>query len=209
MEYLDPALISSLSEQLTELNTNLQNQQSFAYKWLPSIIGLASVLVAFAVGFMSFISAKEQIRTSRLTTESQIKSAAEIAKSQLDNAKEITISQIRANLITASRKDWVENLRRNITEMCSLANKIHKDVITKSVKSEDFDKMWQTSIYIELLLNRTEVEHNIFLEKQSAFTKFCAEGNPDLKEWSNLKSDYLSAAKIILKSEWEKVKSLS
>lgn len=200
---IDPVLFSSLLEQLKQLTVVLQEQQSFSSKWLPH---LASV-VALIIGLLSFISARDQIKTSRETTKAQIKSAEAIAKSQLENAKEITISQIKANLIATSRKEWIENLRKNVAELFALANKIHS---TKtSIESEAFDKMWHLSSYIDLLLNSTEREHIDFITKQKAFVAFCAEGNPDINKWSDLKKDFLNAASLILKSEWNKVKSLT
>ncbi len=210
MKPIDPLLIGSLLEQLKQLTTTLQYQQSFTSKWLPSIVGFTATIVAFIVGLLSYLSAKEQIKTARSTAIDQIKSAEEIAKSQLENAKEITISQIKANLVAASRKEWIENLRKNIAELLSLANKTHNDMHATKMRSlEDSDRMWYLKTYIELLLNSAEKEHQNFCIKQDSFIGFCAEGNADIKKWVQLKADYLASAKIILKSEWNKVKTFA
>lgn len=210
MQSIDPATLASLLEQLERLTTTLQDQQSFGSKWLPGIVGILAAIVAFIVGLLSFFSAKTQIRTSRETAESQIKSSEEIAKSQLENSKEITISQIKANLVAASRKEWIENLRKNISELVYLANKAHSDMHATGTRSmEDGDRMWYLATYIELLLNPTEKEHVEFLLKQIEFVGFCVSGSKDLKQWSDLKREYMSSAKIILKSEWSKVKALA
>lgn len=210
MEPIDPVLFGSLLEQLKQLTITLQDQQSFSSKWLPSIVGITAAVVAFIVGLLSFLSAREQIKTSSNTAHAQIKSAEEIAKSQLENAKEITISQIKANLVAASRKEWIENLRKNIAELFSLANKAHTDMhATKTRSLEDSSRMWHLTTYIELLLNPAEKEHQDFCIKQIEFISFCAEGNTNIEKWADLKADYLASAKIILKSEWNKVKTLT
>ncbi len=112
MKHIDTILLNSLLGQLKQLNIALREQQSFTAKWLPSIVGITASAVALFVGWLSHLAAKDQIKTSRLATAAQIKSAEEIAKSQLENAKDITVSQIKANLVAASRKEWIENLRK-------------------------------------------------------------------------------------------------
>jgi transcriptional regulator of heat shock response len=222
MKPVDPIILGSLLEQLKHLTTVLQNQQSFVQAWLPSIVGLTSTVAALVVGLLSHKSAKKQIETTRSIADAQIKSAEVIAKSQLENAKDITVSQIKANLLAASRKEWIENLRKEITETCTLANKVHRKQAVASTSQHQqienerlkevnsaLEEIQRRGIYIELLLNKTEPEHQDFLLKQRTFISFCANGEIDMNKWVDLQWQYLEAAKTILKIEWNKVKNLS
>lgn len=206
MKQVDPVAFGNLLEQMKQLTEALEKQSSFVTTWLPSIVGITAALAALLVGYLSYLSAKEQIKTARSNAVAQIKSAEAIARSQLENAKEITIAEIKANLVAASRKEWIENLRSRIAELFKLLNKIHGGV---RVLPDDYDEMWRISIYIELLLNANEGEHKIFLQKQRAFVSMCANNEKDTAKWVALKEDYTAAAKVILKAEWNKVKAFT
>lgn len=206
MKHFDSVAFGKLLEQMTQLTDALEKQSSFEVAWLPSIAAISAALVALLVGCLSNSSAKEQIKTLRENAEAQVKSAEAIAKSQLENAKEITIAEIKANLVAASRKEWIENLRLRIAELFKLTNKIHGGV---GVNRADFDELWRISVYIELLLNPEEESHLEFLLKQSKFVNFCHNNDTDIEKWVDLKRDYIAAAKIVLKTEWNKVKSLN
>jgi hypothetical protein len=203
---IDTTVLNSLSEKLGDILIALQNQQSFETKWLPSIVGILSLIVALIVAWMPSLSAKHQI-----------KSAKDIADKQLDSNKEIITLQLKAALISQSRKEWIENLRQSIAEVVSISNKIHKNVIViKTLKenplsevSDDFDMIWKKATYIELLLNQQETEHLELIRKQLEFVSLCGKGESDIEKFSKAKSEYIDAAKRILKAEWEKAKNFS
>lgn len=201
LQTIDPEIINSLISKIDQVSLILKNQQSDLSKWLPSvavgIVGLISAFVTYTVGRLQFKNAKEQIS-----------SAKEIAKSQIEMTIETKMAEMKANVISSSRKEWIENLRSKIATLSSLSEEMKYLAANDEEYQHVKIKIWETSSYIELMLNHREEEHMNFIKTQLEFLDFCSSGSTDIKKWGTMRVSYIKDAKKILKNEWEKVKKL-
>lgn len=197
-------VMNQLIGQNREIIDLLKSKSDWLTTWMPSIIGLITV-------FISLVIAKQQIKSAQQTAQQQIQSAERIAEAQFENAKEVTITEIKAHVIAAARKEWIENLRTNIAAILALADDIHRSISSneKAEAVKKFPELRRLRTYIELMLNINEQEHKDFLITLESFVIFCLEGKTDTDKWVDLKTNYVSSAKGILKSEWVRVKSFT
>lgn len=144
-----------------------------------------------------------QIQSTKETINLQIQSAKEISESQIKTAYDTAELSFRQNVLSSNRKEWIEKLRIQISELSS-------KMLIASVKPnfENYEEILQLTGYIELMLNVKDSRDSALLDIINSIPKLIADYSPGTSNKSllNKRNELLEATKIILKSEWERVK---
>ncbi len=147
-------------------------------KVLPLLIALLAVVVGPWVAFMI---GKKQIEASAHTTNRQI--------------------------IAPLRQQWINTLRDSISEFCSRATAYKMQGTTKNT-AEDQLKIFELSNQIELFLNQNESEHNDLFDCIAMVKGNLTSTVPaDIDQFWDAEKNIRTKTKIILKKEWERVKT--
>lgn len=175
--------------------------------WVSALlVGLASVFVSWLIGVRQAKVAKEQVQTS-----------IGIAREQLEQANSMTLQTLKANIVSANRQNWINELRdlsakyisgagAIVTECIQQERATGKIVITENVQ-EIFRDMNYCKAKIELMLNYNEPICLEIAKNLHDMTRFQAtETFEGLSDDINLLSSNL---RVLFKSEWEKIKQLS
>ncbi len=212
MNFLEPDItevLVGLAADVNRLTDVIKNQQSLFENLIPVLTNVVALIVAG----LTFWSSKYQQKTSR-----------DIATQQIQATQTITIAQINANLVAASRKEWIEKLRMSISRLLALTTAImHQELIKeKSVEQEVLDEFVEKQTYIELMLNPNEPEHRDLNREMLVFTNICWDehdkkgengdeyvfSEENSEKWIKARDSFVEKAKHILKAEWDKVKEL-
>ncbi len=178
--------------------------------WLPFFASIASVTVA---AFM--------IRYSRIS-----------AKEQLESSERLLEKQLKANVVAMSRREWMNALRREISDHLSNAKET-----MHAITSSDIDTINKTShkavrchTYIQLLLDPDKDKHTDLLKALDVLTdeirgiiklyfelKNVSEANKEahiksmddgLSKCDDLSADISVKTSRIIEDSWGKVKNL-
>jgi hypothetical protein len=207
-------VLISMAADLKRLQAEVSaSRPSLFLSWAPAAVGIVTTVVALIVGLLTRATAMQQIETTRTIATDQMAASRGLANAQIESTKTIALNQMKADLIVASRKEWIESLRTRITTVFAIANKIHADQIDRARTPDAiWREFWETKTYVELLLNPNEQLHAEMVLAMAEFVSVCS--NPraedvEMADWAKAQAEFLNTAKKILKEEWERVKALS
>lgn len=136
-----------------------------------------------------------------------------MAKAQIAASIEIAEKQIRAQLVSANRLQWIEGLRSDVAEFITLSW-----LLTNTTIDTKWDeRLLHAMRMISLRLNVNESEHKKLVDKMNAVVDASKElsnarhtgGKPEEKAVANMIDQVDSiaeCARTIFKKEWERVK---
>lgn len=157
---------------------------------LPSIIAILVALIAFMA---SFLSIKRQIQSSQYIIDQQIQSAKETAD-----------LNFRQNVLSSNRKEWIENLRVKISQLTTrmvFIDSEDEDVIKK------FEVIVEIATYVELMLNAIDPRDKLLIDLLRKVLDIAPNDDKDsIAILSDVRMEILDQTRLILKSEWERVK---
>lgn len=131
----------------------------------------------------------------------------------------IAKKQIKATVVSASRQQWINTLRDNISDFQTRAKiatveaKLASDDRSEfAANPEAHDEAMRTMRFVvnkvALLINPAESDHARLLSQMRELEVFCADGDPhDNARHDDLQASITSVGQQILKREWERVKS--
>jgi hypothetical protein len=168
------------------IQTQKNIQMKILYFILPSVIAIIVALIAFAGSLIT-------IKASKIIIEKQIESAKQTA--------ELTFRQ---NVLSANRQEWIENLRSKIS---SLASKMILLTPKDDFAHEKFREVFELAFYIELMLNTNDERDkklaNLLMELIEIPLIHKEDSGAQI---GKIQREIIDQTKIILKSEWERVK---
>jgi hypothetical protein len=161
-----------------------------------SWIAVFSLFIAFLAVFVSPL-------INSIVVSKQIKSAERASNRQIQTTVKITNREIVAPL----RQQWIDNLRGILAEFFSLADLYHFLNEEKN-HPQEFFRMTELVVLIDLLLNPNEEPHQVFLGKLQTIQSLANSGLEHDRDnyWDAIKGAKEDAKKI-LKKEWERVKN--
>jgi hypothetical protein len=178
-----------------------------------AVAAVASVVVGFLVGQLGYRSAKAQQKSNLEIAKIQNESNERVSIAGVQSNEKIKMHEMRASIISRSRIDWVESLRKNTSEFYGAAEaynqlvRFHSSPETASENSRLFAHTWEKLIYLELMLNHEEYEHLEIIASASALLNETAEVPPDPGRRVECKNRFVGAVRAVLKAEWTAAKS--
>lgn len=210
MDAVDPVVLLEMYQRIIELTAKIEASNKGIYRWIPALVGLLSFVGAILVSLIARHTVQDQINASRDTALKQI----EAAKDQLNK-------QLRANVIAASRREWIELLREKIAKFISIGSQFHDHVaLGRQLSDEAVREFWDLRIYIQLMLNENEEEHKKFLADMDEFILACvtqltaeekksqAKKDAAVERWKGIMENFKGSSRKVIKSAWDKVKTL-
>ena len=204
-------------------NSEEKNKFQVFEFFLPSIIALIVGVMAL-IGTMragklqrksSEKQLKEQLEQSQKTVEAQINSAKVTLEMQITSAKEIADKQIdstaataelnfRQNVLSINRQNWINTLRDIVSEILASVSYLKS---TKKLTHEEMRNLEQMIQKAELMVNPEKDEEFItaLIQLQLSLLESI---DKEIEEYYFYdKMEILKdKTKIILKTEWERVK---
>jgi len=174
--------------------------------WISAmIIGAASVVASW------FIASK-QIKA----LNNQITTSIELARQQNQSSSDSTIQTLRANIVSANRQEWINELRELTSKFISEVHSLNVDHyrVTNSGKPFELTEKWSNVadnlIYyttkIELMLNPEEMATQEILKAFDRIRTNIQETN-----FTNTGDNIMSlmhTLQSVFKTEWIKIKNL-
>lgn len=191
--------LSEILSKLAEISSQLEASEKSLKSYIPSLVGLGTICVAFVIGYWS-----------RRVAEKQINASQKIAVQHIEGSNESAARQISAN----SRKEWLATLREKLSKFLALASSLDTSLrLSESVSSDVVDKLNELSVYIELMLNENEAEQSTLINQLQNFLSLCYKSKgktskKDIKKFIVNRNDIKKTARKILKAEWGKVKRM-
>jgi hypothetical protein len=136
------------------------------------------------------------------------------AKEQLQTNREIAERNVRADLISANRQNWISALRTEIAHALKDLRLIRTqfDHLDKERVREILSDFTFRQNMIDLLVNPKEVDHQRLRATLSAALKALvdlkSEPEQAAKKFDPLNEEIVAISQEILKREWERVKKL-
>jgi len=210
MDTIDPVVLLEMYQRIIELTAKIEAANQGIYRWIPALVGLLSFVGAIIVSLIARNAVQDQINASR-----------DMALKQIEAAKDQLNKQLRANVIAASRREWIELLREKIAKFISVASRVHDHVaLGTALPDETITEVWDLRIYIQLMLNENEEEHKQFLEDMNEFILMCvnplteeekrsqAKKEAVIEKWKEIMEKFKGSSRRVIKSAWDKVKTL-
>lgn len=173
---------------VVEVNDKKTNVFEFIF---PSLIAILISLIAF-IG--NLIVIRKQIESSKSLIDKQIQTAKETA--------DLTFRQ---NVLSSNRRDWIENLRNKV---CLLGSEMLVLALSKEKGIKDFGKILELTAYTELMLNPNDKRDNELIIELQEIPQLILHYPDDTtaEDLGKYRRKILDLTKVILKSEWERVK---
>lgn len=157
---------------------------------LPSVIAIIVALIAFY--------------GSKLTMKKQIESSERSIEKQIESMKFISELSFRQNVLSASRKEWIEDLRCKVSRLTSRMTLLSTN---DELAREKFEEVFELAHYIELMLNTNNARDKKLADLLMELIKIPLMHKEDSgAQIGKIQREIIDQTKIILKSEWERVK---
>jgi len=171
---------------------------------LPSLIALVVALIAFSG---SLYTMKRQIESSKDTLALQIKASKETMDQQIESAKYTAELGFRQNVLSSNRVDWIENVRKKVS-LLSSKMLILSNIQDAAKQVEEMEQIMEICAYVELMLNPNDDRDNDFIKLLKELPIIIIESNDKEKgiQIGKIRRDIIDLTKVILKTEWERVK---
>jgi vacuolar-type H+-ATPase subunit E/Vma4 len=166
------------------------------------ILTAATAILAVVIGpFVALRVAKRQSET-----------ALAVGSRQSATSMETATLQARTNVLSKNRQDWINTLRNEVSEF--LVCTIHASTIAALVKGESressiLDEMKEVLLHLSkarLLINPKEADHRLLIEKmEELYDGLTTPGY----NFSSGELELTVLAQVVLKREWERVKSFT
>jgi hypothetical protein len=168
--------------------------------------GCAALIGSIVAGIAIVVS----LTTSRRTLTATINST----NKQLQSNREIAERNVRADVISANRQDWINALRTEIahalkdlrlirTQFAHLDNAQRREILSDFTFRQNM---------IHLLINPRESDHQRLCKTLSSALHSLATAKPDpdetAKKFDAFGDEIVAISQEILKREWERVKKL-
>lgn len=132
-----------------------------------------------------------------------------VAKKQIEASKAVADLQVRSNVLSKNRQEWINTLRIEISGFIATATMVLPLLIAQKDSLEMHKLLFQLQLHLaktKLLINPKEEDHILLVEKMEDTTKhvFSFKGQP-----SDITDELVVVAQKVLKREWERVKSFS
>jgi hypothetical protein len=160
-----------------------------------------SLLIALLAVFFSPI-------ISYLITKQTIKSQAKSAKEQIETQSNIAERNIKAEVISRNRQDWINTLRISISEfisLCIILSKVNEHIVNSA--EDKWERFFALRSKISLLINPKEDDHQQLDELIEKATQFILNNNKE--GFRNIRREIIKLSQQILKREWERVKQVA
>ena len=129
----------------------------------------------------------------------------------LENQRDISRSEVKANVLSTSRQQWINSLRDELSEFISILHHVQVYVDTdnkKGVTKEFIDVLIKSQLKaskIYLLINPKEDDHIELVNLIKEALEIIGKGH---EEAFNISEKIVSLSQKILKDEWNVLKSL-
>lgn len=160
-----------------------------------------SLLIALLAVFFSPI-------ISYLTTKQTIKSQTKSAKEQSEAQFNIAERNIKSEVISRNRQDWINNLRINISEfisLCIILSKVNEHIVNSA--EDKWERFFAVRSIISLLINPKEDDHQQLDGLIEKATQSILNNNKEVLK--NIRPEVIKLSQQILKREWERVKQVA
>lgn len=171
-----------------------------------------SIEITTFLAVFTTIAALLTIAASLSSSRKQIESTKEIAVAQILAAKEQVSREIAATVLSANRQAWINDLRNTIANFIVSVYQL-KLFLTQHPDERDFESMskatseaWLHLSRLKLLVNPNEQDHKELIVLSHVFFDSVKDRSIDEKL---VERDLMIKGQIILKREWERVKSLT
>lgn len=178
-------------------------------KYIPTLTALVAVVVGPIV---SLKVVKKQIDNSLKLSEMQINNSLKLSQDQQNTARENANLQSKTVVLSKNRQDWINELRREISEFIVHAHSMKYGVSPIQSQSEAFSKIAQTMdkfylsyIKINLLINPSESDHIDLIRLLKKIHSGITQKDFDIMA---AQSELIEISQTVLKREWERVKKI-
>jgi endonuclease/exonuclease/phosphatase (EEP) superfamily protein YafD len=158
--------------------------------------------------------ASQQIDSSFRLLREQLDSQNSLALTQISSAKELALEELRAQVLTKNRQEWINDIRNTLAHFIVSTHRCRNSLMVTPEKRDldrigsNVDEAWLHLTRLRLLINSKENDHRDLVEKANLMFDMIQKdgGQPSLME---VERDLLVKGQEILKREWERVKSLA
>ena len=198
--------------------------------WTDIAPWLAALIIGAGSAFVNWRISKRQFRSSESIAQKQIQKDLEIAREVIRKESSIAEKNIKATLIAASRRKWIDDVRTASSKIIALivefrlawevmlpVDELDSQVRieqTKGIVSIAREFVFEAS-QVDLLLNQNEEKHQtatdylyelrVLLMEDEESEEADQESHSRIFE---LADDYADLIKEIIKEEWERVKKV-
>jgi hypothetical protein len=184
-------------------------------EWILAGAAIASQFVTLYVARRQYAStlaiAKDQNDTALRIANQQNTNALTLAQQQNETALRVARQQVLVNVVSASRRRWMETFRDAVAEYLSTVGAWSAAHQTTSVTMAGFkdtvERVDFLSTKIALLLNPAEEDHRNLTRLMETLLATFDQTHGDPLKVRPIKGEITSLARSILKREWERTKA--
>jgi hypothetical protein len=160
--------------------------------------------ISLAIAFLAvFFSPLISYLTTKLTINSQLK----LSNQQINTQIKIAERNLKSEVLSRNRQNWINTLRDNISEFISLSIVITKITSVHKDYDDKMEKFLTLRSRISLLLNPKEDDHNK-LDKYLKEALYFVIEKEEQRHIVDIRNDIIKLSQEILKREWERVKQV-
>jgi endonuclease/exonuclease/phosphatase (EEP) superfamily protein YafD len=157
--------------------------------------------------------AARQVESSFQLLSEQLNSQSTLAFSQISAARAQALDEIKAQVLTKNRQEWINDLRNTLAHFIVSTHKCRNN-LTISPEKRDLDRIhsnvdeaWLHLTRLRLLINPNEDDHRDLLTTANLMIELIKPSEDGLR-LKDVEQSLLIKGQEILKREWERVKSL-
>jgi len=166
-------------------------------------------IAALSIGFLTVFAnlyVSNRLRTSNLVVvEKQINNAQAIAIDQIQQSRRNSERDFNKTVISGARQIWINNLRDIVSDILALSSKFS---MYQTISNDDANEIRLQIAKAELMLIASE--YGGLLEIVKELEHCCKDiqiGNQSYECIDEILSRLKAQASIVLKEEWQKIKS--
>lgn len=189
-----------------------------ATEWILAAVAIASQFVTLYVARRQHAStlaiAKDQNETSLRIGQQQNTNALALAQQQNETALRVARQQVLADVVSASRRQWLDTLRQTVAEYLASAGRFGGvravDILKVQSPSEiivNIERLTLLYMKLRLLLNPAEPDHIQLADAAGEVVQAAVKSQPDTAAIGAGYQKVMDAAQRVLKREWERVKA--
>jgi endonuclease/exonuclease/phosphatase (EEP) superfamily protein YafD len=158
--------------------------------------------------------AAHQIESSFRILSEQLNSQSKLAFSQISAARAQALDEIKAQVLTKNRQEWINDLRNTLAHFIVSTHKCRNNLIISPEKRDpdrihaNVDEAWLHLTRLRLLINPNEDDHKDLLTTANLMFELIKPNEHGI-QLKDVEQSLLIKGQGILKREWERVKSLA
>lgn len=178
------------------------------FSWLKLAEILLPALVAAVVGGLTAWIGNRQLKTTAKLTLQQMELSAKLANEQIAANLAVARMSYRAQVLSANRQAWINDVRNVVSDILAILERYRLTMDADDGFTWELVERFELNrARLRLLLNLNEAQSKAVMAEAEKLHQLAANKLEPSAEYKAASDALKSTTALLLKSEWERVKS--